>query len=737
MNTPKQAKKIRSSEFGVRNKKNSAFRIPNSELRTADFLLEIGTEELPAAYLPDLIRQLKEEGESLFRDNHLTLTQVESFGTPRRLVLIVRGLAAVQRKPEEKIRGPSEQAAYDAERQPTKALLGFLRSRNGTLAQTKLEPSEKGSWVYLLIPACDVPTTTVLPQLVQEIVLSLRSPKTMRWDASGVRFARPIRWLLALYGSRPIRCTVGRLTSAAKTWVDGPLRPRAVPIRSATHYAAVLKTHRIVLDHEERRRAIEAFVAQAAQQSGGGLAPEMISHGLVEEVTFLVERPTVLIGAFDPNHLALPREVLLASMAKYQRVFAIESGGALLPKFVAILDGSPKRPANVRRVIERILNARLADSSLFLKEDREHLPLERMAGELSGVTFHERLGSMADKTLRLRGLCEPLAEAWRLTDEERSHLRRACTLAKADLVSTMVKEFPTLQGVIGKYYARESNEPSPVAEAIEEHYLPTGTRLPKTVIGGALAILDKYDTLSGYFGLGIEPTGDQDPFGLRRAAQGIVEVAWIIHRPLPLDQLLRVRGSMPPFLNAPPKMIADAGLRISRYLFERLYTFAWPPPAPAADCIDAVLNSPHDDLVDAMDRIASLQRLTGQDGLLKAAKVIERTHNILKGAALRQPQVDPSRLQEPLERRLWDLYAAHQGEIARLTHDRSYAEATTRFGDVFFEPLHEFFDRVLVNVPDEALQQNRLALMKAINSLYTAQIADLSKLAILHREETA
>jgi glycyl-tRNA synthetase beta chain len=300
----------------------------------------------------------------------------------------------------------------------------------------------------------------------------------------------------------------------------------------------------------------------------------------------------------------------------------------------------------------------------------------------------------------------------------------------------MVKEFPTLQGVIGKYYARESGEPPPVAEAIEEHYLPIGGRLPKTLIGGALAILDKYDTLTGYFGLGIEPTGDEDPFGLRRAAQGIVEVAWTIHRPLPLDQLLRVRGSMVPFLKGPPKAIADVGVRVSRYLFERLYTFAWPPPAPTADCVAAVLASPCEDLVDIMDRIASLQRLAGHDGLLRAAKVIERTHNILKGAPLRQPQVDPSRLKEPLERRLWDLYAEHQGEIERLAQDRSYSEATTRFGDVFFEPIHEFFEHVLVNVPEESLQQNRLALMKAVNALYTERIADLSKLAILHREET-
>jgi len=704
--------------------------------KSADLLFEIGTEELPAAYLPELIAQLKSEAQRLFNAHHLSLKNVQSLGTPRRLVLIVRGLNATQRNPAEDIRGPSQQAAYDGAGKPTQALLGFLRSRNGTASQTKLVESGKGAYVYLIKPPTEVPTTNVLPALLPQLISALRAPKTMRWDASGVRFARPIRWVLALYGTQPVRCTIGRLTSAPKTWVGGPKRPRPVAVSSADQYLRALATARIILDQEDRRRRIERMVAQIAAKSHGIVAPEMVSHGLLDEVTFLVEEPVPLVGTFDCAYLALPREVLLASMAKYQRVFAIESSGKILPQFVAILDGPPKQPAGVRKVCERILNARLADSAIFVKEDRTHLPLEQMATALSGVTFHEKLGSMADKTLRLRGLGETVAEAWRLTDEERQHLRRACMLAKADLVSTMVKEFPTLQGVMGKHYAQEFGESPVVADAIEEHYLPTGDRLPKTLIGSALAIVDKYDTLTGYFGLGIEPTGDQDPFGLRRAAQGIVEVAWAVHRPLPLEALLRTRGSMAPFQSAQPKEIATVGQRIQRYLFERLYTFAWPAPVPSHDCIDAVLSSPCDDLVDAMDRIRDLQRLHGHASLLKAAKVIERTHNILKGAPLRQPQVDPSRLREPLEQQLWNVYGSHQEEIVRLAQDHSYADATTRFGDVFFDPIHEFFEHVLVNVPEEALQQNRLALMKAINTLYTQRIADLSKLTILHTKET-
>lgn len=697
------------------------------------FLLEIGTEELPAAYLPGLIDQLAAEAKAIFESNHLPAGGVESYGTPRRLVLIARSLAAEQRKPAEEVRGPSKQISYGADGKPSPALLGFLKSQKGALAQTKIVSSEKGEYVYLVKPATATPTAKVLVNLVPQLIGKLRAPKTMRWDATGVRFARPVRWLLALYGSNPVKFAFGRLASSNATWVGGPKSARRVTVKSIEEHGKALKKAGILLDQRERREQIERTLTQIAKRSNGHTAPEMVAHGLLDEVTYLVEQPVPMTAAFNPKYLTLPREVLLASMAKHQRVFAVESAEGLLPQCIAILEGSPKKPSDVRAVIERILNARLADSLMFVEEDRRQ-PLEQMASRLSGVAFHEKLGSMADKTIRLRGLSEPLAEAWKLTEAEHQHLRKACQLAKADLVSTMVKEFPTLQGVVGKYYARDSQEPAAVAEALEEQYLPAGDRRPKSLIGAALSIIDKYDTLTSYFALGIMPTGDQDPFGLRRAAQGIVEVAWTVHRPLPLPALWRARASMEPVRSAKPNDAAAVGNKVQKYLLERFYTFEWPEKV-AADCIDAVLSSPCDDLVDAMDRIMSLRKLNGHPGLLKAAKVIERTRNILKGAALRQPQVDPSRLKEPLEQQLWDVYQNNESKVVSLANDKSYAEATTLFGDLFYEPLHKFFDKVLVNVPDEPLQQNRLALMRAIHTLYTDRVADLSKLTVLQHEE--
>ncbi len=697
------------------------------DTKAADLLFEIGTEELPATDLPSLIEQLGSEAAGLLQAHHLPFQQIQTFGTPRRLVLHIRGLANIQRKPAEEIRGPSKQAAFDGAGKPLSALLGFLRSRGGTLDQIKLVDSGKGAYVYLLKQPIKTPTANVLSELLTPLIGKLRSPKTMRWDATGVRFARPVRWLLALYGNTPVRVTFGRLTSTPSTWVDGPTQPRRIAITSIPGYFQNLQKAGIILEQERRRQTIEQMVERIAKQCHGRTASEMLSHGLLEEVTFLVEQPQPLMGTFDEKYLTLPRDVLLASMAKHQRVFAVESSGKLLPHWVAILEGQPRRIDQVRQIVERILNARLADSLLFWSNDHKSLPLQHMAKALTGVSFHEKLGSMEQKVLRLAQLSPALASMWQLSAEETSRLARAAELCKADLVSTMVKEFPTLQGVMGKYYAKDSGEPQALADAIEEHYLPLANRLPQTLLGSALAILDKYDTLANYFAIGIKPTGDQDPFGLRRAAQGIVEVAWAVKRPLHLSALFERWHALVP---QAPATIAQ---EIQRYLLERLCTFAWPAPAPTTDCIDAAIASQPDDVVDVMQRAIMLKAMTNDPLLLKAAKVIERTTNILRGSPSRQAQVDPSRLQEPLEQRLWELYGSHEQQMHRLTQERAYAEATQLFGRVFFEPLHEFFDRVLVNVPDEALKQNRLALMRAINTLYTGRIADLSKLTILQR----
>ncbi len=716
--------------------KTLAKKSPQASNTAQDLLFEIGTEELPAAYLPDLIKQLTDQTAARLQAAHLSYQSLKSFGTPRRLVLVIGRLSAIQAIPAEEVRGPAKQAAYDAQGKPTQALLGFVRSRGTSLDQVKLvSVDKKGEYVYLMKNASSRPTRQILPQFLAELVGALRSPKTMRWDASGVRFARPIRWLLAKFGQESVPVVYGRLKSAPQTWVGLPLKPRRISIKSLPEYLKVLKTAGIVLSHEDRRAMILRMVADCAKRSGGASAPETVSYGLVDEVAFLTERPESFVGSFDQQYLSLPREVLLASMSKHQRVFAMQSAdGKLLPKFVAVLDGHPSEAAEVKRIFERILNARLTDSLFFWKQDHSrHVPLGK--GDLSGVSMHEKLGSMREKAARLEQLAEKLSQLWQLTDTDRESLVQASKRAKHDLLTNLVREFPTLQGVMGKYYALSSNLSPQVAEAIEEHYLPLAGKHPKSLTGSALALIDKYDTLAAYFSIGIEPTGDQDPFGLRRAAQGIVEIAWQSGRALSLAALFESWSeAMERTLGAKPD--GKLAARLRGYLLERLYTFEWTSRqgkqagsiTPTREIIDAVLASDCDDLVDAMDRMVSLQRLSGQDKLAQAAKIIERTRNILRSAKPAQKDVDPTRLLEPLELKLWDVYNSQKSRIRELVDKRSYEAATDAFSEAFAAPLHDFFANVMVNAPDESLKQNRLALMQAIQALYTDRVADLSKL---------
>ncbi len=714
----------------------------------ADLLLEIGAEELPAAYLDAAIEQLGRDAEALLRDAHVEFASIESYGTPRRLTLIVRQVNPVQRKPAEEIRGPSKQAGFDAKGQPTEALKGFLRSRGGTLKDVKVVSTDKGDYCYVVKASEQTPTGKILPSLVQQLIARLRFPKTMRWDESGVRFARPVQWLIVLYGATPIRVTCGRLTSGRITQVGGPKHPKAVRVTDAGQYLTVMKREGILLNPTERRAKIQALVTDAAERASGVPVPDMVLHGLVDEVTGLVERPVKLVGAFDQKYLNLPREVLLASMAKHQRVFAVKRSTGdeqLLPAFVAILDGAPNRGAleRVRKFHAHILNARLADSLLFWEQDRR-VPLAKHAERLSQVTFHERLGSMADKATRLQALVKVLANEWQLEPETTERTIRAAQLAKADLVTTMVKEFPTLQGVMGKYYAE--GEHKDVCEAIERHYWLMEEsemerhlhpeRIPGDDVSMALAIADKYDTLASYFGIGIEPTGSEDPFALRQRAQAIVLIASLrgFKRPVSLERLFQVRAIFPPFDSMSEKDKNHVALRIGHYIRERLSSLWEEHDAPSRELIAAMCASFSDDLADLIERTRQLHQFEGNSSanpaLVKAAKVIERTRNILKSVTIKQTDVDPGRFQEADERTLWELYTAHKDRILGLIGKRAYGKATIAYGDVFFDPLNQFFDHVMVNVNDEAVQQNRLALLRAISALYTDRVADLSKLTL-------
>ncbi|MBI4355530.1 MAG: glycine--tRNA ligase subunit beta [Candidatus Omnitrophica bacterium] len=703
-----------------------------------DLLFELGTEEMPAGYVTDAIAQLRHLMTQGCASHRLAFKRIRTFGTPRRLVAVVERLAAHQTPMVREIQGPAKRAAYDAHGALTAAGQGFLKGHHATERMLTLKTTPKGEYLLLRKEEPALPTRRMLPALLPEVVAKLGFPKTMRWEASGVRFARPIRWIVALYGSAPVRCMIGGVRSGAVSHGHRLLSPRPWRVTSARAYLQTIARHGVLLDHDLRRTRVESSLRQAAGklQRHSTVAPESL-RTILAEVANLVEYPTVFAGRFDAQYLAagLPREVILASMSKHQRVFAVvDRSGALLPRFLAIANGRPKRLSRVRATYEHILNARLADSLLFYQQDRR-TPLAPKVDALRGVVFHQALGTMYDKTNRLERLVEEISRQWKWSQVQREHAMMAARRAKADLTTAMVREFPSLQGIMGGLYAAADHEPAEVAAAIAQHYDPPHDG--QMTAGKLLSLCDKLDTLVGYLGLGLTPSGTSDPYGLKRCGFGILNVLMATGQHLSLsaaiDTALRFWEGK---LSIEPVRLRAHVKGFLRERLEHSIAIRWQGRMPYDLVRAAVLSdrTEFDDVVDTLDRLRALQQLDGTPAFIEAAKVVERTWNILRGTDEPVGAVNEAQLQHERERELWQAYQAHHGEIERLIGAGSYREATQRYGQVFFRPLHAFFDEVMVNAPEAELRRNRRALMKLIHDLYTHKIADLSHIVLETRE---
>ncbi len=686
----------------------------------ADLLIEIGTEELPAHYVPPAIKQLEQLVPELFAAHRIAIGAVRVYGSPRRLAVIVNGVAARQQAQERQVRGPSKAASFDAKGQPTPALQGFLRKYQATVDDV----AWPNDYAQLVQQEPEALVADVLAAVVPALIARLAFPKAMRWDDSGLTFARPIRWLIVLYGATPVRVKVGRLTANRTTYGHPAAGRKAIAIESPATYPAQLQHACVLIDQAARATLIQRLINDAADKQGGLIAPAALHHGLLDEVSFLTEDPHVLVGGCEPSLLVLPPEVVVASMSKHQRVFAVESrkDGRLLPMFILVLDSRPTQPARVRQFAERILNARLSDALVFWTQDTK-TSLEAKVEQLQGIVFHAKLGTVYDKTQRVVALVDWLASQWTRERIDPAQLRRVALLAKADLVTAMVKEFPSLQGVIGRYYALESREAPSVAEAIGKHYAPEGNRLAEIV-----ALADWFDTLTGYFGIGIEPTGSQDPFGLRRCALGISRILARTNSPLSIRAMTkRCVEAWGARLTVRPEALAA---RLETFFKERLASDVnlkeWVGEV-RYDVVRAVLAGSCDDLCATMQRIRELGRMDGSAPFLQAASVVERTANILKGVKEPLGEVDPSQFVEPLERKLWEVYNSASPGIRKMVAAGDYRAATIEYATMFAGPIHAFFNGVLVNADDAAVRRNRLALLTRINRLYTADVADLSQ----------
>jgi glycyl-tRNA synthetase beta chain len=701
--------------------------VPAARARVArhDLLIELGTEELPPKSLHLLEQAFAQGLRTLLAQSGWVVPELQSFATPRRLALLVRRLPARQPDQAVKRRGPPLTAALDAAGQPTRAAAAFAASCGVAFESLQRERDTRGT-EYLafegLKPGAD--TRLLLPRLIQQALEALPVARRMRWGALEAQFVRPVHWLVLLYGDEVVPATLfgvesGRLSRGHRFMAPAPLR-----IGSPSRYARTLAERgRVLAPFAERAASIRAQVEALAAGFGGSA---IIDAALLEEVTALVEWPTAIAGRFDERYLELPREVLISTLQEHQRYFALEGRDrTLLPWFITVSNIESPEPEVVRAGNERVVRPRLADAAFFWQQDRAR-PLAARRPALDEVTFQAELGSQGARSERLAALASTIAAR---IGADAAAAERAAQLAKCDLLTAMVREFPELQGIVGYYYALADGEPAAVAEAIREHYLPrsAGDALPASRLGDAVALADKLDVLAGIFALGQKPTGTRDPFGLRRAAIGVMRILLEHQLELDLVELIAQAVRLQP-LPGLEQRAALVSADIYDYVIERLRAHCLERSAESGistEMFDAVLATRPPSLLDFAARLQALVGFIARPAGAALASANKRIANILrKSDPAQRRAVEATLLREPAEQALYETTRRVRAPVLESIQARAYAAAFEQLAALRPE-VDAFFDRVLVNDPDPALRDNRFALLRELAALFGG-IADLS-----------
>ncbi|MEX1994589.1 MAG: glycine--tRNA ligase subunit beta [Steroidobacteraceae bacterium] len=705
-----------------------------------DFLVEIGTEELPPKSLMTLAEAFRDAVAAGLDAAHLAHGAALAYATPRRLAVLVRRLADVQPEQQIERRGPPVSAAFDASGKATRAATAFADSCGVAVGALTRVTEAKGEFLFCRATRAGAAAATFLPGIVQAALDGLPIARRMRWGAGDAEFVRPVHWIVLLHGDDVVPATLFGLEAGRVTRGHRFHAPKPIALRSPGGYLATLERRGHVLaDFEARRDRIRKGVIAAAEAEGGAA---VIDPAVLDEVTALVEWPVPLAGHFEPRFLELPPEVLIATLQDHQRYFPVRApDGALLPLFIAVANIESRDPSQVRAGNERVVRPRLADAAFFYAADRK-TTLQARRPALGTVTFQARLGSLADKSARIIELAGQIA---RTAGKDPVSAQRAAELAKCDLLTAMVGEFPELQGVMGRYYALHDGEAAQVAAALAEQYLPrfAGDALPATDAGLALAVADKLDTIVGIFAIGQKPTGAKDPYGLRRAALGVLRILIETGVALDLRELVRaaldlVRADLARLGTVPfsgseekgtvpslPETLLDD---IYSYMMERLR--AWYIESAAGittEMFDAVLDTRPASPLDFDDRLRALAKFLQLPDAASLTAANKRIANILRKAGEQpSPRVDPSLLTDPNERALATGLEELRQDVERLVTARRYAEALTKLA-ALRPAIDAFFDNVMVMADDVRVRANRLALLAALQRLFL-HMANLSRL---------
>ncbi|MDE8712953.1 glycine--tRNA ligase subunit beta [Veillonella atypica] len=679
-----------------------------------DLLFEIGAEEIPAGFMPNILGQLKTLAETKLNDAHLPFESIATYGTPRRLALIVKGLADTSAEISERHKGPSASIAYDADGNATKAAIGFARGKGLDVADLVVEDG----YIYAETKTAGVPAKDIVTDMLPQLITGLNFPKSMHWGNLDAKFVRPVRWLVALLDEEVIPVEFATVKSGNVTRGHRFLGADEITIKNAASYVDTLKENFVMVDQDARRELISKQLHDIAASKNASIVWD---DDLLEEINYLVEWPTALCGGFEESYLALPDAAIITPMKDHQRYFPlVDQDGKLLPMFLTVRNGSDHSIEVVQAGNERVLRARLDDAKFFFNEDRKKPLIDRQDG-LTKIVFQEGLGNLADKTERLLTLGRVFSEECELHEDARVVLERATELAKTDLTTGMVTEFTELQGVMGKEYALLDGESPEVAEAIFEQYLPrfAGDVLPQTEAGKVLSIIDKIDNIVATFSRGLIPTGSQDPYALRRQTIGILNILlnseWNISlRPIIVESMN--------LLNVPTDKQDELLGQVEEFITLRLKNIFLDREVPH-HVIDLLLSNNELSVADAEGLVKALlaNRI---DENVELVQAFTRMYNLVKDVTY--TGVDESLLKEDAERALYQM-ATKASEASIDAWDKNDYDAVVAVPATLVPAINTFFEDVMVMDKDEAIKANRLQLVRLAYSVM-AIIGDISAL---------
>jgi len=685
-----------------------------------DLVFEIGTEEMPSAAVYSGIKQLGENAEKLLEENRFSYKEIRTMGTPRRLVLLVSALSEKQDDLVKEVKGPAKKAAYSDDGKPAAAAIGFARGQGVDVDTLVVKQVAQGEYVFAVKKEKGLSVAKVLPEILRQIASSITFPKAMRWDESDTQFVRPARWLLALFGDTKIKFDFSGLKSDNLTWGHRFLADNPIKVEISNDYLSAMKKGKVLVDETERAQYIEKKAQEAAKKVGGNV---VIHFNTFDEVVQLAEYPHVISGSFSKEYVKLPRDVLITSMESHQRYFPVENNkGTLLPFFIVVHNGDPKSDDIICRGHERVLRARLADAKFFFEEDQKK-PLKDKVEKLKGVVFQEELGTVFDKTKRIEKLAAYIAKELQCKEDVIKNVKRAAYLCKADLVTEMVVEFPTLQGVMGREYALLSGENKATAAAIFEHYLPryAGDALPGTLEGKILSIADKVDSIVGCFSIGFLPTGSEDPYALRRQAQGIISI--FLENDFDLDLGYILMRSIDMY--KAPKLGLIIYADLGRFFRSRLRA-QFLNEGFKYDVIDAVLALGISNPADLRNRINAVTSLRDTIEMEDVIIAFTRCSNLAK------PElgdcVKKNLLKEKEEKKLFEVMEKVVKSVNKEIGKRDYDQAIKNLA-LLRPDVDLFFDEILVMAKEKSTRENRLALLNKCVDCYL-KVADFSKLVM-------